>query len=82
MPCPTCDHTMSTVGRVSTGSMVYWCQRCGTMKQLAKDGTEYVDEPRLPVRVREFLDHPENMLTKSAARRIGLYESCMIEVTT
>jgi len=33
MSCPTCDHTMVSVGLSRNGyDTVYWCPRCGTVK--------------------------------------------------
>lgn len=47
MACPTCDHTMQLVA-----VLLFWCPRCGTLKQEA--GTTEV--PALVKRLRH-LDH-------------------------
>ena len=35
MSCPTCNATMQNLG--SPGRRVYWCARCGTLKEVADD---------------------------------------------
>jgi Zn-finger nucleic acid-binding protein len=54
MACPTCSHTMQSVG--VTGQLeqrVYWCPRCGTIK-VAGEVTEDVEAPKLVARCRAF----------------------------
>ena len=53
--CPTCDHTMHNVG--SPDRRIYWCPRCGTLKEECSFGTlnahEDVDVPKLAERVKK-----------------------------
>ena len=32
MACPTCDHTMHSLGQLVSGERYWWCPRCGTLK--------------------------------------------------
>ena len=68
MACPTCDHTMQKIGSQSdapggssgmvyAGKSVYWCPRCGTVK----DGEGITQQaPMLVYRVRQLLDQTTN----------------------
>lgn len=60
MACPTCGHTMQNLG-VDSGPgptrRVFWCPRCGTLREELSDGTgaQTSDEaPKLVGRCREF----------------------------
>lgn len=54
MSCPTCDHTMQSIGLdETTGIVRHWCPRCGTMKS-ARNGHEYIESPKLVERCRHF----------------------------
>lgn len=44
MACPTCDHTMNTLG-----PDVFWCPRCGTVRD---EGIQIV--PKLVERTRDL----------------------------
>jgi len=40
MACPTCDHTMQNLGvdsGVDKHKKIFWCPRCGTIKEVVKD---------------------------------------------
>lgn len=39
MPCPTCDHTMQNIG--VEHERIFWCSRCGTLKN--ERNPEYYD---------------------------------------
>lgn len=63
MPCPTCGHTMQNLGLseepVETVRRVYWCPRCGTLREEINDAAacQTNDEaPKLVARCREFED--------------------------
>ena len=63
MPCPTCDHTMHQVG-----TDVFWCPRCGTIRQrLTKDHTE-ADVPRVVALVKGVVSGEVN--TKASIQRL------------
>lgn len=49
MPCPTCDHTMEGVS-----SGVWWCPRCGTLRQDSYVGLGTDSQPKLVERCRRF----------------------------
>ena len=52
MACPTCNHTMQSVGEIELGWRIYWCQRCGTLK--TKGAIPEHEAPMLVERVRRF----------------------------
>jgi tRNA(Ile2) C34 agmatinyltransferase TiaS len=31
--CPTCSHTMQSLGVLDSGDRAFWCPRCGTIKR-------------------------------------------------
>lgn len=53
MACPTCDHTMQSVG-FAEGRHHYWCPRCGTLRSTAPGGFDADEAPKLVGRCREF----------------------------
>lgn len=53
MACPTCDHTMRSVGGV--GYVVFWCPRCGTIKTNHADNqNNLICLPTLIPRLQKF----------------------------
>lgn len=40
MACPTCDHTMQSLG-YADGGTIWWCPRCGTVKH----HDQFIDSP-------------------------------------
>ena len=58
MACPNCDHTMQQIqGNITQGPgshdyRVFWCPRCGTLKNI--DG---ISKPMLVSRVVKFAGH-------------------------
>lgn len=81
MACPTCDHTMHKIcDKTDMKALihVFWCPRCGTLRQLTPLTSHELDTPpKLPERVRLMLPFL-NDTQKQAAWVSGLYESCMI----
>lgn len=65
MPCPTCDHTMASLG-YADGGTIWHCERCGTVKHhdQSTDAPPKVYVPKLVERCRKF----EPMLVLCAAR--------------
>lgn len=58
MSCPTCGHTMQ---RLDSVRHLFWCPRCGTLREEISDNTSGIptaqtnDEvPKLVARCREF----------------------------
>jgi hypothetical protein len=47
MACPTCDHTMQSIG-----NQLFWCPRCGTLKDRHAETASGV--PTLVGRCRDF----------------------------
>lgn len=91
MPCPTCDHTMQSVGQLTTGWFLYWCPRCGTLRTTERVSagdtgkheitvtSKRMDDaqpPNLPGRVVKLLLACDNETVK-IARRLGVIESSM-----
>jgi len=46
MACPTCDHTMHSLGSTKNNESIFWCPRCGTVK-----GRNYAGEDRIVPRL-------------------------------
>jgi tRNA(Ile2) C34 agmatinyltransferase TiaS len=69
MSCPTCDHTMHSVGDTA-----WWCPRCGT---LSFKGFSQIETPKLVTRCRELSSR--HLLDKLQARSdwhtLGIGES-------
>lgn len=55
MSCPTCDHTMQSIGYCDGGT-VWLCPRCGTVKhpQFNTEAEPRIYVPKLVERCREF----------------------------
>ena len=55
MSCPTCDHTMQSLGITEDGLNSWWCPRCGTLRQRSSEEPESFDDevPQLVARCRE-----------------------------
>jgi len=75
MACPNCDHTMHSI---SSLSQVYWCPRCGSIR----DGKS--EQPALVGRLAKFCnmlqdEDPEDRDLLNAMRRIGILE-CLAKV--
>lgn len=77
MSCPTCEYTMHGLGKVPGGNRVFWCPRCGTLREQTDDGVATNDRPpSLPKRVQAFLMQAE--LTdgnRKLAHVVGLNEA-------
>lgn len=59
MACPTCDHTMESIGD-SGRTIAFWCPRCGTLD----NGLKPASQPKLVERCRIFCkDSDEYMLS-------------------
>ena len=43
MSCPTCDHTMQNL--CGPGRQLFWCPRCGTLKEILGGGIESIEMP-------------------------------------
>lgn len=78
MSCPTCDHTMQSIV-----PKVFWCPRCGTVKEEFLKQARTRDEnncfvPKLVDRCLEFSerlrDEPEHFLWKKW-NQTGIQES-------
>ena len=54
MSCPTCDHTMQLFAQESNGLRVYWCPRCGTIRNVALSGHTNDNTPKLVERCRRL----------------------------
>src|SRR4051812_6946684 len=75
MSCPTCEHTMQSVGMLDHGGSVYWCPRCGTIRQLLSNKEKELDtEAVLPGMVRTLLSHCGPGI-RERARLHGVYEA-------
>jgi len=55
MACPTCDHTMQSIGHAE-GRSHYWCPRCGTLRSTAEGGFDTDEAPKLVERCRKYRD--------------------------
>lgn len=81
MPCPTCSHTMA---RVANGHTIIWhCERCGTIKAERGMGPVDIYVPQLVERITRFRDLAENGMGLSPAsaalwHRLGISESIAI----
>lgn len=80
MACPTCSHTMASIGDVAA-RRVFHCERCGTVKIETYTGDPQnwrveVYTPKLVERCREF-EQQLNVVTTSARnwRTLGIAES-------
>lgn len=66
MACPTCDHTMHSVGVTITERRVFWCPRCGTLRV---EGFGSFDEaPMLVPRCREFIERCVNVRAEDCGK--------------
>lgn len=82
MGCGTCGHTMQNLG-VDSGPgpnrLVFWCPRCGTVREELSDGTgaQTNDEaPKLVARCREFEDRvPHGAGIIPLWQQVGIAES-------
>lgn len=83
MACPTCDHTMQNVAKDKHGSIVFWCPRCGTLRQASvRDNVDRV--PFLPERTRRLLDEIEFRTNcigdcAKAAELLEVLEACTVK---
>lgn len=70
MSCPTCDHTMQSLG----SNFYFWCPRCGTLMDANQGGGE---APELVKRCRHFRIACLDTQTRSRDtwRRMGIDES-------
>jgi hypothetical protein len=58
MSCPTCDHTMESIGVTAEGLRYFWCPRCGTLRSkngMAETGHDEITHPKLVDRCRGFV---------------------------
>jgi hypothetical protein len=72
MPCPLCDHTLQNLGLDTAGRRTFWCPRCGTLKTVDDDGSEYISSPYMATRLlnrqfREFRNDVAAMRTAQQA---------------
>jgi len=70
--CPNCDHAMQ---HVTTTNRVFWCPRCGTLKEM-----DEVCTPGLIDRVIAFCEtlddkEPEDREIIATMKRLGIHES-------
>ncbi len=65
MACPTCSHTMQSVV-----DNVWWCQRCGTLKQGNRHDGLGTYEPMLVERVVSYLEAASDEDRECARRAI------------
>ena len=47
MSCPTCSHTMQSLGHSTEGFDWFWCPRCGTIGDRKLDRAIMPDVPKL-----------------------------------
>jgi hypothetical protein len=76
MSCPTCDHTMESLGG---GEALYWCPRCGTLKH---GSYPFEAVPKLVSACRSFwtdccidLSDPSAQTVENAWRNSGIHEA-------
>ena len=83
MPCPTCSHTMQNLGLDSAGRRVFWCPRCGTLREEVSDNSSGIpaaqtndEAPKLVPRCREFEETvPNGAGVIPLWQRLGIAES-------
>ena len=68
--CPTCTHTMQNVNEV------FWCPRCGTIRNRITDAIPRDSIPWLAERVKVLLDLVDDEMTKRHMRHLGIVEAC------
>lgn len=79
MSCPTCDHTMQSLGvDAQQAKRFYWCPRCGTIKTVITSCNDEIDDcPKLVERCREYAES-DCLLDKFARhwwKTMGIAES-------
>ena len=75
MSCPTCDHTMESLG-VCDEAVVYLCPRCGTVKHGSDfDGKPLVYVPKLVERCRALEPTVLDSTIEFAWKHSGVSES-------
>lgn len=72
MACPNCDHTMQ---HVANTSCIFWCPRCGTLKEIDK-----CQSTKLATRVINFCEtlddnEPDDREIIATLHRLGIHES-------
>lgn len=84
MACPTCDHTMHNLGIDGKGPVgmtrrVFWCPRCGTLREEVSDSgaaATHDESPKLVGRCREFEEQvPHGAGVIPLWRRLGIAEA-------
>lgn len=77
MSCPTCSGTMKTLYADSESDAIWWCQRCGTIKERWKSGDEESEAPALVLKCRAFEDGlgTDQASGMAAWNRLGIAES-------
>lgn len=80
MSCPTCGHTMQSLGMMEMSAIRYfWCPRCGTLKS-ERCGHDFIESPKLVERCREFgknhlAEHTVSIKDFKAWTGLGIAES-------
>lgn len=79
MACPTCLHTMHSLGKIQETS-VFWCPHCGTIKTDLASHEPDISVPYLVDRVKRFralANEGQGLLPGDAAlwHRLGIGES-------
>lgn len=82
MPCPSCDHTMHSLGRLESLDRIYWCPRCGTIRRLSPPASNNVVSDETPLLVRRAAElavviHDRDAYLAVYCKIRGFYESCM-----
>jgi|GEM_PF-5661047 len=62
MPCPTCDHTMHKIATVNIRDSLFWCPRCGTIKNSTIRSGADLNVPKLPSRASQLCESAEAAL--------------------
>jgi hypothetical protein len=74
--CPTCFHTMQLLATtVRDPFRVYWCPRCGTVRQTASGKEVVCESPMLVDRCRQFARNDTEAGSIAEFRRLGITES-------
>lgn len=80
MPCPTCSHTVESLGLTLDRRRFFWCPRCGTLVMQNTDDAGEVervtsDAPKLVERCRKFRKVMTDGADACEWARMGIEES-------
>lgn len=77
MACPTCDHTMHNIG-TNRSHQVFWCPRCGTIRDRNPHSTDEVRETAVPMLVQRCRDYHDEAFGCVTTRHVDLWRRCGI----